>query len=58
MNGKYKYVCEGCYTVENQDGEKIDKDKIRDGISDRETAETLAKIHKIKTGHDPNVRGG
>jgi hypothetical protein len=51
------YRCENCYTEENMDGEKIDKDKVRHVKTGRGTAETLAKIHAIKTGHNPTVFG-
>lgn len=56
--GNYRYVCHGCQTETNPTtGEKTPKDKIRDGLNSRGTAETLARIHAIKTGHTPVVQG-
>lgn len=48
---EYKYLCRGCQT--DADGKPVTK--VRDGINDEATAETLAKIHAIKTGHSPEV---
>lgn len=52
MGETYKYICRGCQT--DPDGNP--QDKVRDDINDVETAELLAKIHRIQNGgHDPTV---
>ena len=51
--GAYGYICKDCQT--NNTGESIDK--IRDNVNTKKTAELLAKIHRIKTGHNPEVTG-
>lgn len=52
------YVCEGCQTREARDGSTVPVDKRRGGLNTEGTAETLATIHRVKTGHDPEVRKG
>lgn len=53
--GNHGYVCENCQTETDQNGETYDVDKERNGVSSREAAETLATIHAVKTGHNPEV---
>lgn len=49
---EWKYICRGCQT--NEDGEPVRK--VRDGLNSEETAETLARIHRVlNNGHDPEV---
>jgi len=50
-----RYVCEGCQSKENDAGETVDVDKVRETTT-LEAARTLAKIHELKTGHSPKVR--
>jgi len=51
------YRCEGCQTETNNNGVTRRVDKVRENLNTRETAETLAKIHRLKTGHSPEVFG-
>lgn len=53
--GAHGYICEGCQTETDGEGGTYSVDKERNGVSSRETAETLARIHAIKTGHNPEV---
>lgn len=43
------YRCENCFT--DDEGKK--QDKIRDGVNSYDAAKVLARIHAVKTGHDP-----
>lgn len=47
----WQYICRGCQT----DGDGDPVDKVHDDIETEATAETLARIHRVKTGHDPEV---
>lgn len=53
---EYGYVCENCQTTTDNEGNVQQVDKIRRGLNTEGTAETLARIHRIKTGHRPEVR--
>lgn len=56
MADKWKFICRGCQTqTDNKTGETYDVDKVRDGLNSKGTAETLKRIHRIKTGHNPEV---
>lgn len=57
---EWKYICRGCQTEEvsvaGSGMESVPTDKVRDGINNKQTAELLAKIHRIQnSGHDPEV---
>ena len=56
MSGQWGYICRGCQTTTDSDGNRVPVDKQRNNLS-RESAETLAKIHEIKTGHKPEIIG-
>ena len=49
------YVCVACTTIEDSNGNTHNADKVRDGLNSRSSAETLAQIHRVKTGHEPTV---
>lgn len=53
---EYGYVCENCQSTTNDEGDTVHIDKERRQLNTEGTAETLAKIHEIKTGHSPEVR--
>lgn len=53
----WKYLCRDCQTeTDPTTGETYRVDKVREPISTRATAETLASIHRtLNGGHDPEV---
>lgn len=53
--GSFKLVCEEC-GHRNHNGKLVDI-KERE-VNSQSNAELLATIHRVKTGHDPEVVGG
>lgn len=54
-SGTWKYVCPGCQTTTDGEGNTAPEDKVRGGINTRGTAAALAGIHEAKTGHRTEV---
>jgi hypothetical protein len=52
----YVLECTECGHTEVVDGEETRVGEKENALNSRGGAETLAKIHTLKSGHDPNIR--